>query len=177
MDKAQGERQHARRRAEERYDIDYNRHARRDIIAAIQKNKGILVKRQSQRVTLWYVEYNGEYVKVAYDRNRKEIITFLPVWKDELERCSKKNPPTSPEPPPEIEEARINRRIIQMIEGRHVDAILVERRPDGNSVWYARSKCQDVKVVYDRKHQTILEFLPPDPQERQRCALRRAAGS
>ena len=176
MDKAEWERQHARQRAEERYDIDYNRHARRDIIAAIQQNKGILVKRQSCRVTIWYVEYNGEHVKVVYDSNRKEIVTFLPVWKDELERCAKRNPPV-PEPPPEVEEAKTNRRIIQMIEGRHVDAIFVERRPDGNSVWYARSKCQDVKVVYDRKHQTILEFLPADPQERQRCALRRAIGS
>ena len=70
---------HAKRRALERYDLDINRKSRMGIISLIQNNHTIERKKQSNRVTIHTLNYNGKIIKVVYDKDRKNIVTFLPI--------------------------------------------------------------------------------------------------
>ncbi len=47
------------------------------IVGQIQQGKAKLVRRQSNRVSLWDAEHKGEKVRVIYDRRTKEIVTVL----------------------------------------------------------------------------------------------------
>jgi hypothetical protein len=79
LTKSQAERQHAKRRARERYGIAFNSQMNKNLIAQIQRGEARLVRRQSQRVSVWDVEIAGGPARVVYDRDRKQIVTFLPL--------------------------------------------------------------------------------------------------
>lgn len=68
---------HAKGRALERYDLDLNRHDLAAIIQLIQAQQGRFVERQSFRVSVWDVTYQGKVLRVVYDRKRTAIVTFL----------------------------------------------------------------------------------------------------
>lgn len=72
--KARAQRQHAKRRAAERYGIELTARRRREIIAGIHSHKYQFVERQSHRISVFLVDG----VRVVYDRQRKELVTFLP---------------------------------------------------------------------------------------------------
>jgi hypothetical protein len=90
MDKKEALRIHARNRAKERYGISYNRHDRRNIIDMIEKNdiEVIFVKKESKRVSVYYVRYKDQDLKIVYDRNRMEIVTFLTPDANERQECA-----------------------------------------------------------------------------------------
>lgn len=69
---------HAKRRAQQRYGLTLNRQQMRELVAQIQNGKGIFLERQSLRVTLWRVEFEGRKCKVVYDSRRGVIVSFLP---------------------------------------------------------------------------------------------------
>lgn len=100
MEKKLAERAHAKKRALERFSISYNKEVRREIISTIKAGAAILLRKQSNRVSLWKVQVAGQDCKVAYDKHRKEIITFLPLGEIELE---KQRLPASPPPPSGID--------------------------------------------------------------------------
>lgn len=80
--KKKSERLHARRRARERYGIEVGAHTRRRIIQAIQAGRSKPVRRTSNRNTVHDVTLDDELVvRVVYDNQRKEIVTFLPPEK------------------------------------------------------------------------------------------------
>jgi hypothetical protein len=74
---------HAKRRGLERYQIEATENDLRHIVNLIQKNKATFVSRQSLRVSIWDVGVDfgtgDKTVRVVYDRDRKTIVTFLPM--------------------------------------------------------------------------------------------------
>ena len=78
LSKKECERKHARQRALERYGIDYNRDVRREFLKKIANSGAKFICRQSNRVTVFDVEHEGQTVRFVYDSSRQEIITFLP---------------------------------------------------------------------------------------------------
>ena len=77
--KERAQRFHAKTRALERYDIALNNKDLQAIAKLIQDRKAIFVEKQSLRVTLWDVDYNGIRMRTVYDRHRKQIVTVLPL--------------------------------------------------------------------------------------------------
>ena len=82
--KLEAERAHCKRRFMERYAIDFNRHMRREFERLIQYCQTHLVRKQSNRVSIHDVIYEGEVYRVVYDKSRKTIVTVLPADKDIL---------------------------------------------------------------------------------------------
>ena len=77
MRKKKCQRKHAKRRALERYGIEYNEEDLRLIRKLISEGKSKSTK-QSNRVRIHELEYMGENIKIVYDKIRKEIVSFLP---------------------------------------------------------------------------------------------------
>jgi Zn-dependent oligopeptidase len=77
--KAKNQAYHAKVRALQRYDLDITNEDLRKIVGIIQNNRAKLVMRQSHRVSVWDLEYEGKQVRVAYDKSRSSIATFLPI--------------------------------------------------------------------------------------------------
>ena len=77
--KKKGQRSHAKQRAKSRFGIDLNQHQYQELIEKIQAGRVESSKRLSLRVTEHIIEYQGKEMKVLYDKQRKTIITFLPV--------------------------------------------------------------------------------------------------
>lgn len=77
MNKKTSERVHAKRRALERYGLVLTKDIRNDIRGKIKRNDGTFIRRTSRRVSIWEVELSGDKYVVAYDTQRKEIVTFL----------------------------------------------------------------------------------------------------
>lgn len=69
---------HAKRRAEERYGLELNKDARREIVQMIQSNQAEFVSRTSNNRTLWKVPYQDETLNVVYDKARQAMCTVLP---------------------------------------------------------------------------------------------------
>lgn len=81
MGKKLAQRFHAAERADSRFGIHYNRHVRREIIKQIQSQKATFIDKQSLRLSRWLVKVEDQDVVVVYDKNRKEVVTFLkPEW-------------------------------------------------------------------------------------------------
>ena len=76
--KAGAQRIHFRRRSRERAGFEIGRAGQDEIVALIQKGKATFLRRQSLRVTLWRLVYNGAEIVVVYDANRKTVVTVLP---------------------------------------------------------------------------------------------------
>lgn len=78
MDKKTSERIHAKRRALQRYHIDFTKEVRNHIKTQIRNSTGKFLYRQSRRVTVWEVTYENIPLRVVYDTKRSEIVTVLP---------------------------------------------------------------------------------------------------
>lgn len=70
---------HAKKRAAQRYGLVLNRGQLRQIVQLIQEERGVFLERQSLRVTLWQIEWEGRLCKVVYDSQRKNVVSFLPL--------------------------------------------------------------------------------------------------
>ncbi len=79
MTKKATERLHAKRRAFERYGLTFTKDIRNHFCKCIRDGKGKFTERQSRRVTIWNVEYEGMAYRVVYDSVRHEIVSFLPA--------------------------------------------------------------------------------------------------
>lgn len=81
--KAELQRRHAVRRAWDRFQIDLNEQMRRTLINDIRRGKNRKyvehVDKQSHRVSVWRFIWQGRDVAVVYDRQRKELVTFMPL--------------------------------------------------------------------------------------------------
>lgn len=80
---------HAQRRLEERYGVSLSGKAYKEVVRCITYSTRTnptanLIERQSQRVSVWEVPYNGNMLKAVYDQYRKEIVTFLP-WTEQCQ--------------------------------------------------------------------------------------------
>lgn len=79
MSKRKRQLAHATRRASLRYGFPLTKNDNLNIVRMIIDGKGRHLERQSNRVSVWEVEYNEQKMKVVYDRNRKVIVTCLPM--------------------------------------------------------------------------------------------------
>jgi hypothetical protein len=77
LTKAQAERVHAKKRAKERYNLDLNRFDLREIIQQISLKQAKLLENKTNRLALYQIDVKGISCKVIYDRQRKQIVTFL----------------------------------------------------------------------------------------------------
>ena len=68
---------HARRRFEKRFNISLNDNQYKQLINIIRKGKATFVKKQSNRVSLWDLEFEGHQIRVVYDKKTKAIVTAL----------------------------------------------------------------------------------------------------
>lgn len=78
MNKKKAEQRHSKRRAQERYGLDLTKAIRDALRGKIKKQKGKFLYRRSRRVSVWQVTHQAETYKIVYDKQRKEIVTFLP---------------------------------------------------------------------------------------------------
>ena len=76
------ERIHARRRLKQRYEIDYTV-LRPQILKEVKQGKTITLEKQSIRVSLRLAKINGKIFKFVWDKERREVVTFLPIRQDE----------------------------------------------------------------------------------------------
>ena len=89
--KAKAQEIHARRRFEQRTGVVFSPKVNDEMAAQIQEHKAIFIERSSNRVTIWWVQHNGRWLPVVYDKSRKKIVTVLPKIDP---RCQE--PPSSP---------------------------------------------------------------------------------
>ena len=74
---------HAKLRFSQRVGGTLDEQTLQSLITKIQNGEAELVDKQSNRVTVWRIEINNEFFNVFYDKQRKTIITFIPltnVW-------------------------------------------------------------------------------------------------
>jgi len=82
MKKKKNQMKHAKLRAGERYGIELKPNAYQTLLMMIWKpvkGKSAFLKRQSNRVTLWALFYEDQWLPVVYDSIRKTIVTILPA--------------------------------------------------------------------------------------------------
>ena len=78
VSKHEAERRHAMRRFGERMGFGLSSETYADLSRQIQDGQAQFVRKQSNRVTIWRLMYEGKPVRVAYDKDRHQIITFIP---------------------------------------------------------------------------------------------------
>jgi hypothetical protein len=76
---------HAKARAYQRYNLEINGEARREILKKIQNNETKGIKHYSNRKILHMVNYNSQIIFVIYSKKHKQILTFLPRDCDEFQ--------------------------------------------------------------------------------------------
>lgn len=69
---------HAKKRATQRYGLTLTTEKQQAIVRLIQLGRGRFIRNQSNRVSVWAVEYGGMILPVVYDKNRKVLVTVLP---------------------------------------------------------------------------------------------------
>lgn len=81
MSKSKGMMIHARRRAMERYGFNVGEDSQNKIVKCIQEgnpNEVKFMEKMSNRVSAYKVLHREVWMNLLYDRQRKQIITFLP---------------------------------------------------------------------------------------------------
>lgn len=73
---------HAKMRALERYDLDLRDEDINNIVEIIRSHKSKSLAKQSNNISINELTYKECVVKVAYDRQRKSIATFIPADSD-----------------------------------------------------------------------------------------------
>lgn len=81
------QRLHAKRRALQRYGLVLNNKEQDEIIGLIQQGRAKFINRDSLRVTIFAVQYQGKLLKVVYDGERKTLASVLPMSAAELSLC------------------------------------------------------------------------------------------
>ena len=78
LNKTKCQRAHAKRRANQRYGLSLNRDKLNAMVRLIQEGKCTFIERQSNRVTVFSLLFEGLTFPVVYDKQRKTIVTVLP---------------------------------------------------------------------------------------------------
>jgi isopentenyldiphosphate isomerase len=90
LNKRHSQRKHAKQRFQERFGIDLSPAKRLEIVGRIRNRKATFILHQTNRVSLWDIDMDHQVIRVAFDRNRQEIITAMwpfavPEWVDCLD--------------------------------------------------------------------------------------------
>lgn len=95
-DKSESQEEHFRRRMRERFGVSVDQNTYSQFVRIIQGNQARFVERQSGRITVWDINFQGETLRVVYDKNRKKVVTAL--------FADVPPPPLPPPPPPKSTE-------------------------------------------------------------------------
>ena len=71
------QKEHAYRRLKQRFGIILTDELHKEFIKKIISSEGKFVEKQSCRVSVWDVKYEGQTIRLVYDKVRKVIITCL----------------------------------------------------------------------------------------------------
>ncbi len=82
---------HARKRFKKRFQIDINDNQYIQIINKIQKGRAEFIRRQSNRVSVWDVDFEGKLIRVVYDKKTTAIVTALYPPFNKLEIIEERN--------------------------------------------------------------------------------------
>jgi len=82
---------HARRRFKSRFDISLNSNQYNQLVNRIKKGKADFVRRQSNRVTIWDMDFEGHLIRVVYDKKTAAIVTALYPNNEALETLGERN--------------------------------------------------------------------------------------
>lgn len=82
---------HAKRRFKKRFDISLNENQYTQLINRIKKGQADFVKRQSNRVTIWDLEFEGHDIRVVYDKKTSAIVTALYPNQQLLEKIGERS--------------------------------------------------------------------------------------
>lgn len=74
MSKKKAVKKHFQRRSLERIGVLLNE---AELVRKIQNQELEFIERQSNRKTVYRLEYLGNFYRIIYDKNRKQIITVL----------------------------------------------------------------------------------------------------
>ena len=71
---------HAKVRFRERFGLELNNELHDKFVRSIQLGfpYAEFLKKQTNRITIWKILYNGNYIVLVYDKNRKQIVTAIP---------------------------------------------------------------------------------------------------
>lgn len=72
------ERSHTRKRLAERYGLELSSDEIFQMAKAIAHGQGVLLAKQSRHVVHWHLDYQGQALRLVFDRQRRAIITALP---------------------------------------------------------------------------------------------------
>lgn len=75
--KARAQFKHAAKRLSERFDIIIGPQLYGHFVEEIQTGKAEFMRKQSNRVTLWRTQHEGQSIVLVYDKQRKTIVTAL----------------------------------------------------------------------------------------------------
>lgn len=70
---------HAKKRFNQRTNITFSKKVNKDLVRLIQNGKTECIEITSNTRTIHIVDYNGETLKIVYDKLRKTIVTVLPL--------------------------------------------------------------------------------------------------
>ena len=73
---------HVKRKFWMRWSIELTDELHREFVKKIQNREGKLVEKQSNRVSVWDIEYKEKTMTVVYDKIREMLITVLPEGAD-----------------------------------------------------------------------------------------------
>jgi len=68
---------HARKRFLKRFDISLNDNQYTQLVNMVKKGRAHFVKRQSNRITIWDLDFEGQRIRVVYDKKTAAIVTAL----------------------------------------------------------------------------------------------------
>ncbi len=74
---------HAKRRFYERHGIKLTPEMNKNLIQQIQNGQAEHLEKQSNRISVFKVQAEEQFIRVVYDRSRKVLVTALPEedWK------------------------------------------------------------------------------------------------
>lgn len=78
MNKKQAQQEHAKRRARERFGCKFTHEDEQEIIEKIQNGVATFIQKQTNRISLFGVIYQGVETVIVYDRERKVVVTLMP---------------------------------------------------------------------------------------------------
>jgi hypothetical protein len=75
---------HLKTRSKERLGLDINRKDNVQMRNLIQKGEALFLEKESQRVSTFYMRYEGKEFVAVYDKHRKQIVTVFYPNADKL---------------------------------------------------------------------------------------------
>ncbi len=81
--KKEAQRKHFEKRSLERVGVVLNR---KELIYKIQGRELEFIKRQSHRVSVFRFEFLGDFYRIVYDKERKQIVTIFMIQRNNGKR-------------------------------------------------------------------------------------------